>query len=352
MNICACGNATEGKSTLCTRCGALQTLGINADATEEETKAAHHLLVKIWDPNRFQNDTESKVAAEEKIKGFNSAYFILAAAPAPSAKPTTRPTTPPAPPDAAQESQPPDTPPVVMPRSRWSSFLSLSTFLKCSIIVGAIGLGVLLLIAADSFLATNSTTARFYSSNKAEAMKVFATLKRNVMGTNDSQSAETASAPVTPEAQPTQVVPKQTSQHHERKTQSAAPTAVLPYITTGLTKEEVLTVLGTPTSSSENKLTYKGSELYFKDARVIGWKIDTGSAPLRVKIWADAPVDGSLKYFGVGSSKNEVLVIQGTPDLLTEDKFGYGASEVYFKNNRVVSWKDDPGSAPLRTEFR
>jgi hypothetical protein len=350
MNLCACGNATEGRSTLCTRCAALQTLGINSDATEEETKAAHHLLVKIWDPSRFQNDTELKVAAEEKIKGFNSAYFILAAAPAPSARPTTRPPTPPFPPVAEEDSQPPDAPPVALPRSRWRSFLNLSTFLKCSIVVGAIALAAILLFAADSFLAMNATTARFYLSNRAEVMKVLSTLKRDVMGTSDSQPAETASAPAAP-ARETQLAPKQTSQHHERKAQSA-PTVVLPYLTTGLTKEEVLSVQGTPTSSSENKLTYKGSELYFKDGRVVGWKIDAASAPMRVKLWPDAPVDGSLKYFGVGSSKNEVLVIQGTPDLLTEDKFGYGGSEVYFKSNRVVSWKDNPGSAPLRTEFR
>ena len=351
MNLCACGNATEGRSTLCTRCAALQTLGINSDATEEETKAAHHLLVKIWDPSRFQNDTE-KVAAGEKIKGFNSAYFILAAAPPSSARPSTRPPIPPAPPVAAEESQPPDAPPVALPQSRWRSFLNLGPFLKSSIIVGAIALAAILLFAADSFLASNATTARFYLSNKAEGMKVLSTLKRGIMGTSDSQPAETASAPAVPahETRPAQAV-KQTSQHHERKTQSA-PTVALPYLTTGLTKEEVLSVQGIPTSSSENKLTYKGSELYFKDGRVIGWKIDAASAPMRVKLWPDAAVDGSLKYFGVGSSKNEVLVIQGTPDLLTEDKFGYGESEVYFKNNRVVSWKDNPGSAPLRTEFR
>jgi hypothetical protein len=62
-------------------------------------------------------------------------------------------------------------------------------------------------------------------------------------------------------------------------------------------------------------------------------------------------VDPNLKSFGVGSTKNEVLVVQGTPTLFSEDTFGYGASEVYFKNERVVNWKSDP-AMPLRTSAR
>jgi len=50
----------------------------------------------------------------------------------------------------------------------------------------------------------------------------------------------------------------------------------------------------------------------------------------------------------VNSSKDEVLVVQGTPTKFSEDKFEYGDSVVNFRNNRVVNWKNDPGSVPLR----
>jgi hypothetical protein len=133
-------------------------------------------------------------------------------------------------------------------------------------------------------------------------------------------------------------------------TQSVTPT-IMPYITVGLTKDEVVAIQGAPTASFADKLVYKGSELDFKDGKIAGWKIDPASAPLRVKLWPDAPVDASLQYFTVGSSKNEVLVVQGTPTAFSEDRFSYGGSEVYFKNDQVVSWKSDPASVPLRAQL-
>lgn len=130
----------------------------------------------------------------------------------------------------------------------------------------------------------------------------------------------------------------------------AAPRKVYSYITIGSTKDEVLAQLGTPSASSENKLVYGRSELYFKDNSVIGWRIDPASSPIRVKLWPASSVDTSLEYFTVGSTKDEVLVIQGTPTAFSEDKFEYGGSEVYFQNNRVVRWKNDPASIPLRAK--
>ena len=50
--------------------------------------------------------------------------------------------------------------------------------------------------------------------------------------------------------------------------------------------------------------------------------------------------------FGVGSSKSEVISAQGTPTLFSDNDFGYGNSHVYFKDNRVIGWKDS-GAVPL-----
>jgi hypothetical protein len=114
----------------------------------------------------------------------------------------------------------------------------------------------------------------------------------------------------------------------------------------------VLLTAGDPTSSSPDKLVYPGSELYLKDDKVAGWKIDPGASSLRVKLWPDAPVDPDLDAFTVGSTKNDVLVVQGTPTSFSENTFGYGGSEVYFQRNRVVSWKEDPASVRLRAVRR
>ena len=120
-----------------------------------------------------------------------------------------------------------------------------------------------------------------------------------------------------------------------------------PYVTSGLTPMEVLSALGKPTSSTGEKMMYGTSEIYFKNGQVSGWKIDAGS-PIRVKLWADSAPAPGLTTFGAGSTKSDVIALQGTPNLFSENEFGYGTSLVFFQNNRVVSWKEDPTSVRLR----
>src|ERR1035438_6650114 len=74
---CLCGNPVDGADTLCPRCAALRILELGADATEKEIKAAYHVLVKVWHPDRFQEDITLKEAAEAKLKAVNSAYVFL-----------------------------------------------------------------------------------------------------------------------------------------------------------------------------------------------------------------------------------------------------------------------------------
>ena len=44
-------------------------------------------------------------------------------------------------------------------------------------------------------------------------------------------------------------------------------------------------------------------------------------------------------FFTVGSTKSEVIAVQGTPDSSTETHLSYGLSIVYFRDGRVTSWK-------------
>jgi hypothetical protein len=60
--------------------------------------------------------------------------------------------------------------------------------------------------------------------------------------------------------------------------------------------------------------------------------------------------DPQVPYFTVGSTKNDVLRIQGTPTRLTGGVFEYGRSEVFFQDGRVESWFSDP-SSPLKARM-
>jgi hypothetical protein len=92
---------------------------------------------------------------------------------------------------------------------------------------------------------------------------------------------------------------------------------------------------------------YGASEIDFKNGQVSGWKIDPGS-PIRVKLWPEAAPAPGMTTFGAGSTKSDVIALQGTPNFFSDSEFGYGSSRVFFQNNRVVSWKDDPASVRLR----
>jgi hypothetical protein len=58
----------------------------------------------------------------------------------------------------------------------------------------------------------------------------------------------------------------------------------------------------------------------------------------------------SVGYFTVGSTKDEVLTVQGTPTEFNEYVWKYRSSSVFFKNDRVVSWDVWPGS-PLKVRM-
>jgi hypothetical protein len=335
MRACPCGIAAEDASILCARCAALQILELPANASQDEIKGKYHLLVKVWHPDRFQGDKKLRDAAEEKLKLINSTYLFLTSGSPQAAQPRSPQShsSPVADREQPKAAPPPSNPPAsskpataatpkpnaVKPASRARNILQTSLIVAC-----VVGLCGLLAKVIDSRLPPKpGPAASLVADQAAPAPSINAPADQPAAG------------------------PPKTADRSARKTQPP-PTRLLPFITVDMTRDEVLAIAGTPTSSSDDKLVYGGSELYFKDGKMVGWKIDPSTSSLRVKLWPDAPVDTSLQFFSVGSTKNDVLAVQGTPTTLAQGKFAYGGSEVYFENNRVVSWKNDPQSVPLR----
>ena len=92
---------------------------------------------------------------------------------------------------------------------------------------------------------------------------------------------------------------------------------------------------------------YNGTEIDFRDGHVAGWKIDSRN-PIRVKLWPDQALAPGMLTYAIGSSKSDVIAMQGTPTFFSDNEFDYGGSRVYFKSDRVVGWKADPASVRLR----
>lgn len=382
-NTCACGRLAESFGGLCDRCVALQALGLDMHASDVQIENSYRTMVKVWHPDRFQSDPKLRLAAEEKLKEINAAHEYLAqglvAQEAPR-KSWQRAPDAPGPqtsfvaadveePEAkASKPKPESEPDEVRRILRRQRKVSMPKFLlKVGFALGAVATVAILWFVIDAILSSNPRTASEWDQFKAQMSRdIHASGLRLWGGATEnlhSQKEEPAPAaagpqqPLPPQQPPQQqtvaVAPATAGSETSRRV--ASPTHVAPagqgakpYVTSGLTPMEVLTILGNPTSSSGEKMFYNGSEIDFKNGHVAGWKIEPGKAAIRVKLWPEtAPVPG-LTRFAIGSSKSDVIALQGTPTLFSDNKFGYGKSVVFFQSDRVVGWNEDPGSVRLR----
>ena len=111
--------------------------------------------------------------------------------------------------------------------------------------------------------------------------------------------------------------------------------------TLGSSKDVVLSVQGTPDHFSERSFHYGHSMIHFANDRVSGWNEAT-NYPLSVVLEPSNPT--SSKYFTLGSTRDEVIAAQGTPNQYSERMFKYGYSTVSFENGHVVSWHESRAS--------
>jgi hypothetical protein len=364
MSTCMCGKPIDTIGTMCSRCGALQTLGLNMYASPTDIEGAYTTLVKVWHPDRFQTDPKMKGAAEEKLKEINGAHDYLTSQPVVEqpverSQPIAEEFDPqdefeeapgsafiPMEPSAEEE---PEEVTRIMKRLHKSS--RPKVLVKVMFTLTAIAGFGLVVFSLDWFLSSNSSTSRGYGQFKAEiaqdlhAKGILPSSVSDAQASKDEKTPEQPAAPaVATVAGPPAKAENSAGSHRTARALNGAK----PYLTAGLTPSEVLSILGNPTSSAGEKMFYKGSEIDFRNGQVAGWKIDPKSSPIRVKLWPTAtPVPG-MTTFTVGSSKSDVITVQGTPNLFSDSQFGYGRSMVFFQNDKVVSWKEDPGSVRLR----
>jgi hypothetical protein len=368
-DTCICGNPADGNGTRCSRCMALRILDLEMDATEEQIRDTYRTMVKVWHPDRFQSDKSLRDSAEAKLKDINTAFKYLSSTPAGSRpRPHGKPT-------PVERYQAPREDPNDSRSSRDAAiqFAQSSTSPSRSILPAFktlfkfVGLLLVILLCRYTWIAFNgpepstAAIASAYSVGKDTVLSRLEEPKRKFIEAVERDLVRVGflnSMPVPPHSQQAPGTESQTQQKTPGKAiarlRSGTGTTsrtIYSLITVGSTESEVIEQLGNPTAASEDKLAYGKSELYLKDGAVIGWNIDPVSNPIHVKLWPQAPVDTSQEYFTLDSSKDDVLVIQGTPTAFSKDKFMYGSSEIDFQNDRVTHWKNDPASISLRARM-
>lgn len=365
---CSCGNPVKVGEVLCSRCAALRVLELKANAGEQEIRNAYHAMVKVWHPDRFQGDARLSAMAEAKLKEVNAAYELLKSGP--SAERARRGAN-----TRAQDASRQRPPQGATYKARRKSaaaggmrgfssaqiFFGLNIVFKCVLALVVLLLCRYLWIAFDVLDTTSEAANNVLDYGKDTVGDQLEGPKRRFLAAIEddlerlgirhpapvpSAILEMGSAPSAANLRSGSAPPSSSGARQGAGAKAARK--VYSFITVGSTRDEVLDQAGTPTESSANKLVYGRSELYFDDNKVVGWRIDAASPTIRVKLWPETPLDPTLDSFTLGSSKDVVLVVQGTPTAFSEDKFEYGSSVVNFQNRRVVSWKSDPASIPLR----
>ncbi|MCU0587897.1 MAG: hypothetical protein MUF52_07045 [Syntrophobacteraceae bacterium] len=127
--------------------------------------------------------------------------------------------------------------------------------------------------------------------------------------------------------------------HPSRALPSAPPRA----FTIGSSEDEVLAVQGTPTRMDGHRWMYGFSEIRFKDGRVEEY--DNFFGNLNIQLMPEqsvnaGPAPGS---FTVGSTRDEVLLAQGTPTSIRGNLWYYGMSSVLFRKGKVQLVHDSNG---------
>ena len=118
--------------------------------------------------------------------------------------------------------------------------------------------------------------------------------------------------------------------------------------TLGSTKEEVLAIQGKPEDHGDTIFRYGTAAVIFRNGCVTRWWTIGGWRRLKVKLLPKQNTD-NRKYFTIGSTNDEVLTVQGTPDTYSDEMFEYSSSYVYFQNGCVAKYDNSPHS-PLKVK--
>ena len=124
------------------------------------------------------------------------------------------------------------------------------------------------------------------------------------------------------------------------------------YFTIGSTRKDVQAVQGIPTVYSPHTFEYGASKVFFVGDKVVGWENAPIWVHLNVQLRPAHAVDRTMRYFAKGSTKDEVLAIQGTPTGFSYNTFEYGTSRVHFRDGRVTNWKNASAWIPLKVQFQ
>ncbi|SPF32409.1 hypothetical protein SBDP1_1040047 [Syntrophobacter sp. SbD1] len=331
-----------------------QVLGLQPGSTPSEVRRAYRDLVKKWHPDRHHSKPyETRALAEKKFREIDEAYKRIVT----GWKATPRAAARSANPARPQSAQRPEAKAHAGPASRNRPKIAFHILYRKKVILPAI-----LLLAAgfifmqlpsffsnslplDSSL-SNSSLPNSSLSNKAADTET--TVPQNAEPSPGANNTNTEG--------PSEATAPQTSAH---LTSPASPSDLPPallqpqpterssFFTLGSTTSEVLSVQGTPSRVQGQTWIYGLSEVDFRNGRVSRFNNFDGSLRVQMQPVVSENTD-TPDHITIGSGKEEVLLVQGTPTRVEGNRWFYGFAELVFKNGRVAEYDNYFGALKMR----
>jgi hypothetical protein len=328
-----------------------RTLGLKPGSKPSEVRQAYRALAKKWHPDRHHSKPyETRTLAEKKFREINEAYRRISERWGKTPRPAkSRSTAGPhsarrgrADPSSAQAAARKIS---TLPRALWTRISSaaaqgrvkidIGTFSKKKIIPAAF------LLATAAFILWQLPS--FFPDTAVDKEATAPLTSLPPPASEDSTGPQTSEAtgpeppthlasPASPISPPALLQP--------------TPTAPRAFFTLASTASEVLGIQGPPTRIQGQTWIYGLCEVHFRSGRVYSFNNFDGSLRVRME---PAPVEdrSAPDHISIGSSDEEVLLVQGTPTRVEGDRWFYGFAELVFKNRRVVEYDNYFGTLKM-----
>ncbi len=311
-------------------------LGLKPGSKPSEVRQAYRTLVKKWHPDRHHSKPYATQAlAEKKFREIDEAYRRIARSWAKTPRPAK--STPAAShASSAQTGLRAKTRPRRAPVRRSRRRIDFRSFFTGKIILPALLLTatIFILTQIPSFFPDTADDTETHGPQVAENP---ATDKNPSIQEPSEAVGPLASADLAPS--PPKVLSPPLLQP-----QPEAPSA---FFTLGSTSSEVLNIQGDPSRVQGQTWFYGLSEIQFRNGRV--WRFDNFDGSLRVRMQPEIPKDREIPpHVTIGSSEEDVLLVQGTPTKVEDNICFYGFAELVYKNGRVAEYDNYFGRLKMR----
>lgn len=318
-----------------------ETLGVSPTTPYPEVKKAYRTLVKLWHPDRFQQQSSARrLDAEERLKAITGAYHrvakehVLRERIRQAAEATLNDADRAAWERTAYRSAPagrapgPSAPSVSAgsrPRRSRFVWLLVSSLAVLLLLVMAIPLAWMpfLSIFGDSSPEKDmAAVRRFWESPPREAPPEVETPTPSHRGVRERPGR---------------------ARHDKRAGRRALPGT----FSIGSSQSEVYRIQGAPTRVHGQTWVYGLSEVQFRDGLVTRYDNFDGSLLVSMPAGGETPPE-SPEFFSLGSTQDEVLLVQGAPTRVDGGRWYFGFSQVRFKDGRVEDFDNYFGNLRVR----